>query len=231
MEFYFLDESGDQGAKGSKHLILTLVKLNSAKKAAKIIRDARQHLNQKTIKKRWLEQHGGEIKFSTFPDKEYLFKMMGWIGKLKPEIIYVVADKKGLPFETRQKILPILFEVALGEGSVKRIIADLDFVGRNSEYFALTKSSVRYTDRAGKRTQRVDISLTNIKRSDISSVPTEIPIIEIKHQNSRMCDELQLVDLISGAIFCNFEHSEERYIKSLKEAGAVIRKIRSDIRK
>jgi penicillin-binding protein-related factor A (putative recombinase) len=76
MEFYFLDESGDQGARGSKYLILTLVKLRSIKKALKIIKEARQHLTLKTKKRKWLEQHGGEIKFSTFPDKEYLHKIM-----------------------------------------------------------------------------------------------------------------------------------------------------------
>ena len=156
MEFYFLDESGDQGARGSKYLILTLVKLKSAKKAVKIIQEASNRLTLDTRGRKWLEQHGGEIKFTTFPDKNYLAKMMKQIGELKPEITYAVADKGGLPFETEHKILPLLFEAFSGETPVKKIIADLGFVGKKAAFFAMAKRSTQYVDKVGKKINRIE---------------------------------------------------------------------------
>jgi hypothetical protein len=140
-----------------------------------------------------------------------------------------VADKGGLPFETEQKILPLLFEVVFSEKLIQKITADLGFVGRKSSYFALTKRTVRFRDRTGKKIDRVQIPITRVKKEEIHSIPKDVPIIEIRHQNSRMCDELQLVDLVSGAIFCNYEYSKDVYFKTLKEAGAIFRDIKSYI--
>lgn len=225
MEFYFLDESGDQGADGSKHIVLTLLKIRELKKAVKIIRNAKRSLLLKSKGAKWLNQHGGEIKFYGFPDENLLLKILKEIAALKPEIIYVVAEKGGLPFRTEQKILPLMFESLNKTNSEmpKKIIADLDFVGKNSIFFALSKTIKEYSTQINTKEQEVFVEAIKIKMTERKKIQERgIPVVEITHKSSRINEGLQIVDLVSGSIYQKYEHNKEKYLHCLETEGAKI---------
>ena len=66
-ESAYIDESGDDGAKGSKYFVISLWCTSERKEISKIVRSTKQRLLAKNKTARWLNKKGGEIKYSGFP--------------------------------------------------------------------------------------------------------------------------------------------------------------------
>ncbi|MCD6575739.1 MAG: DUF3800 domain-containing protein, partial [Nanoarchaeota archaeon] len=111
MEFVFIDESGDNGSKGSKHLVVTTMCIKSKKKIAKIIRNTKKRLLSKNKFARWLNKNGGEIKYSNFPDESLLKRTLSKLAEEDITIHYIVFKKNNLPItlEMKKNILALLF--------------------------------------------------------------------------------------------------------------------------
>ncbi|MEA3229541.1 MAG: DUF3800 domain-containing protein, partial [archaeon] len=136
MEFAFLDESGDLG-KNSKYLVLTLVCTRKIKEITKIVRKTKQKLLEKNKCAKWLNQHGGEIKFYGFPDKNILKKLLNDLSETKMHVYFLCIKKGGVINQNiKYTILGELFQHSI-ENSDKifpeKIIADLNFFNKHKK--------------------------------------------------------------------------------------------------
>ena len=106
MEFAYLDESGDLGSQGSKHLILTLMCTRKKKEISKIIREAKKRLLDHNKTARWLSRRG-EIKFYSFPDKDLLKRTLKKLADVEMNIYFVIFEKDGttINVDVKQTIL------------------------------------------------------------------------------------------------------------------------------
>jgi len=212
MKFAFLDESGDPGVKGSNNLVLTLMCTSQKKKINKIVRITKQRLLQKSKTAKWLSRHGGEIKFYGFPDKHLLRKTLTKLAQLDLKIYSMAFKKDGIPVDQKIKpnIVSDLFRIVFDDPKkekFQKIIADLDFFNneKTNRFLLLECSSKR-------------IEFSHIDESTFNTIKNKADkfILEIEHRNSRITEELQALDLISGAIFLNEEHDNSEYFNIIK---------------
>lgn len=225
MEFAFLDESGDPGEKGSKKIVMCLVCTRQKKKLNKIIRNAKQRLLRKKKTTDWLNRMG-EIKFYSFPDKNILIKTLKEIAKLDLKIYYICFKKNGKKFDTKYKetIMSRLFWHIFEKSGKKKpqsVISDLDFFGKLPSYFSLSnyqKKEVK-VDNKGRCLWQCDISFEIISPTTYEKLKQEKDsfLIKIDPINSRIMDELQAVDLISGSIFQYLEKGNSGYYDIIKK--------------
>ena len=99
----YIDESGDCGANGSSCLVLTYICLDERKKVSKIIKKTKEALQLTKTGKRWLNKHGGEIKFNSFPDKHLLLKTLEELSKLNFDIMFRAFKKDGKNIHSSEK--------------------------------------------------------------------------------------------------------------------------------
>ena len=239
MEFAYLDESGEEGALGSKNLVLTLVCTSQNKKLSKIIRNTKIKLLNKKRNSKWLASKGGEIKFSCFPDKELLKKTLKEISNLDIRVYYlgIIKENKKLKKEVRQFIMTYLFEHIFENGNKiipQKIIADMRFFNnKKKNYFLLEKyESQNQKNIDENKPDKIEISFSHItdeKELDELKKDSSNIIVAIEHQNSRHSDELQATDLICGSIFANIEYKNSEYVNilsssKLKIKGRLIKK-------
>jgi hypothetical protein len=228
MEFAFLDESGDLGARGSKHLVLTLLITSRKKELIKIVRETKRELLRKNKCSRWLNRHAGEIKYYGFPDKDILKRALRKISEIKSMAFFIALEKNGCSFPQHAKthILASLFRHIQLTGNTKipqKIIADLNFFNKKKINRFLFTSHEPHSNK-NEKIQKEDsccrekISFTELNDEDYKKMKNkkEEFIIEIEHRNSRICEELQALDFICGGIFAYIERNESNYINILR---------------
>lgn len=207
----YLDESGDPGANGSEYLITSLWCTPPYKKISKIIRKAKQQLLRNKKHSRWLSQRGGEIKYSGFPDDHLLRKTLRELSKLDSHLFYFAYKKQGKTLTRENKnfvVLNSLFTHKDDFGSVpKKIIADVDYFSNNKISYCISR--IIKNEKEGRKI----IELMNATEFKNAKIDEGAEISKVEHHNSKMSDELQALDLLSGAIFCKFERKDEDYFK------------------
>ncbi len=233
MEFAYLDESGNLGAAGSKNLVLTLMCTRKKKEISKIIRDAKKRLLDHNKTSRWLSRRG-EIKFYSFPDKELLKRTLKKLADIEMNIYFVVFEKNGtiINADVKQTILAHLFRHIMKkpEKRIKKVTADLNFFNREKvNRFILrnyTLKPVRLKNDLGVEfdAESGEITFSKLNNEEFEKVKDDpsSTIIEIEHHNSRLSDELQALDLISGSIFAFSEHGNQEYIDIISKGKATI---------
>ncbi len=231
MEFAYLDESGDLGSGGSKNLVLTLMCTRKKKEISKIIRDAKKRLLDHNKTARWLSLRG-EIKFYSFPDKELLKRTLKKLADIEMKIYFVVfeKDKIAVSVDVKQTILLHLFRHIMKkpEKMIARITADLSFFNKEKlNRFILrnyTLKPVKLKNDQGLEfdAESGEITFSRLSDEEFGNVKNDPSntIIEIEHYNSRLSDELQALDLISGSIFAFFEHGNQEYINIIGKSKA-----------
>ncbi len=233
MEFAYLDESGDLGSQGSKNLILTLMCTRKKKEISKIIRDAKQRLLDHNKTARWLNRRG-EIKFYSFPDKELLKRTLKKLADVEMNIYFIVFEKDGTIINTdvKQTILAHLFRHIMKkpEKKIEKVTADLSFFNKEKlNRFILRNYTLKPVKLKNDKGFEFDAESGEITFSKLSAEEFEKEknnlsntIIEIEHYNSRLSDELQALDLISGSIFAFSEYGNNGYINLLGKSKAKI---------
>lgn len=219
MEFAFLDESGDSGAKGSKHLLLTLVIVRKRRNIEKIISNYKKQLKRTKKGRKWLLKTGGEIKFYGFPDKKLLKKLVEELA-LGMEHIYSMAFVKNehkMFFGEKAVILGHVINHYYKKASLlpTDIIADLGFISQKGiKYYKVLKYQKVGVE---NKKNEIDISLSLISAKEYKKeiVERKNNVIKVKHINSRTSPILQAVDILSGAIFSNKEKLENKYIQKI----------------
>lgn len=135
MEFAYLDESGDDGAKGSKHLVCTLLITSRKKDIITLIRRTKRRLLRRNVTARWLNRMGGEIKLRNFPDKSLLNKVLKDLSMINMKVYAIAFEKGGKKIDKVNKpvILFNLFKHIFDESKgiiPSNISADLNFFNR-----------------------------------------------------------------------------------------------------
>lgn len=225
MEFAYLDESGDLGEKGSKNLVLCLMVTRKKQEIIKIIRETKKRLLGKNKTARWLNRHGGEIKFYGFPDKVLLGRILKKLLGLDINIYYIVIEKHGkIEQKLKQFILKPLFSHVIEVSNKKlpeKIIADLNFFDESKEILFILQKYTREID--DKKGEIIFNSITKEAYDKLKKNGKEHIIARIIHQNSKLSEELQALDLICGAIFDFVEHNSKEYYEILEKGKAQIK--------
>src|SRR3989344_4880412 len=99
----YIDESGDCGKQGSKCLVLAYICLDEKKKVSKIMRRTKEALMRTKKGKVWLNRHGGEIKFNSFPDQHILLKTLEELANLRFDIMFRAFKKDDKDIHPTQK--------------------------------------------------------------------------------------------------------------------------------
>lgn len=233
MEFAYLDESGDVGAKGSKTLVLTLVCTRKKKKLDQIITNTKKKLLNKKKNKNWLNRNGGEIKFHSFPDDKILTNMLTELSKVDMTVYYYIINKKGksIDFKLKLEILSHLFFhtiVRSKKQAPNQILADLNFFNKQKvNYFHLLKMTYgviqnledeKDFDWSGNCTF---LPIDEEQYKDLKRDPESI-LLKIEHFNSRFSEALQATDIISGCCFQYSEYGNGKFLEILSKNKAII---------
>lgn len=240
MEFAYLDESGDLGSKGSNYLVLTLMCTGRKKELIKIIRDTKKDLLSKNKCSKWLNRNAGEIKYYNFPDKNILERALRKLSKIKIVIYYLAIEKNGdpIPMQYKVSILGNLFRhihEKCGDNKPQKIIADLNFFNdKKVNRFLLMDYKIygiNESRKTGSKPKKGEISFAHLKEEDYQSIKDDKTkmVVSIEHHNSRLNEELQALDLISGCIFSKVEKGDGSLLKilesdNLKVEGAMFLK-------
>ena len=210
----YIDESGDTGKRngGSKCLVLTYICLNEMKKVNKIIKKTKEQLRRTKKGERWLNRAGGEIKFYGCPDKRILIKTLEELAKLKFPIHFIAIYKNGSPINpiVKMQILYDLIAQTFDFNTIPhKIIADKDYFDNKKVAYLVIQDyeEINEGDNANGYKCKIYIADFNvINDSDKLNM-----LISIKHENSKNDVGLQVVDLISGAIFQEMENNDKDY--------------------
>jgi len=225
----YLDESGDNGAKGSKYLIMALWCVSENKRISKIIRDTKQQLLRKSIGAKWLAKKGGEIKYSNFPDKRLLKKMLGELSELESSIYYVALEKKGKNVDNSEKelILRELFWHKIFFGNMpKKIIADKQYFKNRKVAYCLLKE-LTLTEKEIK-TKKYLLKLVEKEEYEKLKRDEWEHIIKIEHHNSQLNEHLQALDILTGAIFYFYENKDPILIDIIRKGNIRIKEYSMD---
>ena len=238
MEFAYLDESGDPGAKGSKKIVMCLLCIREPKKVGKIIRRAKQRLLRKKKTANWYNRIG-EIKFYNFPDESIIIKALKELAKLDIKIYYCCFDKDGKDFDSKLKMTILkdlfwhIFEKC-DKRMPQRVISDLDFFDKKPSYFVLTKylkKKVKFQKKGGGEIDgwqnQIDFAKISKEEYEENKNKEGLFLIKVEPRRSKLCDELQAVDLISGSIFQYLVRDNDRFYNLIKKkvvVGEVFRK-------
>jgi len=222
----YLDESGDEGKKGSKWFVMAYICTKEGKKIAKILKKTKEQLRRTKKGERWLNRLGGEIKFVGFPDERLRLKLLENLSKIgfEARFIAIQKDGKNIPEPEKFQILLNLLAESFSNHQCmpSKIIADKDYF-RNKKICSLAVKNYEeeaYGDREKKKVSYEVFVLEEDKEKENYNLK-----IKIRHENSKEHPELQAVDLISGSLFQEFENNDKTYTdilrKNLKIKGLV----------
>ncbi len=233
MEFAYLDESGDLGSEGSRSLVLALMCTRRKKEIATIIREAKKRLLDHNKTARWLNRKG-EIKFYSFPDKDLLKRVLRKLAQVEMNIYFIVFEKNGTGVgpEIKQYILTHLFRHLMKrpQNKIEKVVADLSFFN-HEKYNRFILRAYTLKELVMKNEHGLDVlgetgEVTYSKLSDEEFEKIKLnhssTIVEIEHCNSRLSEELQALDLISGSIFQLAEYHNKEYLDILGKGKARI---------
>lgn len=236
MEFAYLDESGDLGGKGSNYLVLTLLCTHRKQDIIKVIRETKQRLLNNNKCARWLNRLGGEIKFYGFPDKTLLKHTLKKLANIEMKVYFMCfkKDSKDIGKEIKLLIVSDLFEYIFECSDKKRIdkvTADIDFFNKEkSNYFLLQEYNVCPAELEVKNNKKEEACKTKCNfimldpeaYASLKKDPDKM-VITIEHQNSKLNEELQAIDLISGSIFMFYENENREYLEIFDKSKVKIK--------
>jgi len=225
----YLDESGDDGKRGSKCFVMTYICTNEGKKIFKVLKKAKEQLRRTKKGERWLNRFGGEIKFAGFPEERVRLKLLEELSKLNIEARFIAIEKDGSNIPESEKS-QILFNL-LAESFVNhtkmpsKIIADKDYFKNRKICFLAVKNYIEETYKGGGSNASFEVFLLDDEKEKDSCDF----IIRITHENSKHHPELQVADLISGAVFQEVENNDKTYTDILKKylkLNGIIKKLK-----
>lgn len=224
MEFLYLDESGDLGGRGSKFLILTLVITRKKKDLVKIIVDMKKRLLDSKKGRKWLNRKGGEIKFYGFPDRKLLQNSIERLSQLEMKVLYVAIEKNGNVIEPSKKldIIRLFLEQTLSRSHSQfpiKIISDMNYFRKKRKCYKFQVVKGEHRSQDG---EILKLTIRAMELDKLDDDPSENSIIKIEQRNSRLNEELQATDIISGCIFQYYEHERSNLYNILKKGNIML---------
>ncbi len=214
----YLDESGDSGKNGSKCLVLTYICSDEGKKLSKILKKTKEQLKRTKKGLRWLNRLGGEIKFTGFPEEKIRLKLLEELSNVELEIRFIAIKKEGenISESEKEKILfDLLYESFINHKELpSKIIADKDYF-KNKRISSLVVKNYEEIEYDSGKSKKMSYEIFLAEEGqDLLNCDLIIPI---KHENSKLKVELQVVDLISGAVFQEMENDDKTYTEILRK--------------
>lgn len=226
MEFAFIDESGDCGAKGTKSLALGLMVTSDKKRIVKLVVKTKQRLLMSKSSRKWLNKNGGELKYYGFPDKHILEYFLKELAKFKIRLYVMIIDKNNKDIDETEKgyILTDLFfhVVEFGQNiKPKRIVADGGFLSfqdkKKVSRFLLHKYQKTTLDEPQKG-EKIEIAISLINEEEYIKLKSDTSkmILEVESKDSKLFEELQAIDVVIGCIRDDYEKNSKTHIELLK---------------
>lgn len=103
----------------------------------------------------------------------------------------------------------------------EKIIADMSFFNKEKSNRFLMNEYKIVKDESGNAEVVIEVeSLSDEEYEKIKHDKSKM-IVEIDHQDSKLTEQLQVADLISGAMFCLYEYNDEEFVNILNSKGKV----------
>lgn len=190
VQYVFIDESGDLGARGSRYLILAALILGDDSPLKRIIKNMRRHKFRKELAK------ASEIK-ANHSSKPVIEHLLAQLNKLKNvKIVYVVLEKKKLVNDYLRNDKHKLYNYVAGKLAKNLNPANEQVI-------------VRIDKSKGKQVLQEDFNA-----SFKESLPKgcDKSRVTIFHSYSQAWVGLQFADVLAWACFQKFEHSNSAFI-------------------
>jgi len=190
IKYMYIDESGDLGLRGSKHMVISALIVDDPAPLKRIIKNMRRNRFKKQLRK------ACEIRAnkSSKGIKIYMLEKLNGLDNAK--IFYIVLEKKKLFSEYLKKDKHKLYNYMAGR-LARNIVLDEHRI------------EIRIDKSKGKQLLREDFNeyfLRNLKQR------SRITKVEIYHSYSHSWVGLQFADVLAWSCFQKFEHSNSEYI-------------------
>lgn len=186
----YIDESGDCGEKGSKHLILSALVIENPASLDRIIKNMRRNKYYKELKK------AQEIKANKSSKDLVRHMLLKLNGVEKAKIFYIVLEKKKILSNYLKNDSHKLYNYVAGKLAQNIILHVFDV-------------EIRIGRSKGKQLLQEDFNQYFLmKLNEISSIRR----VTINHSCSYSWSGLQFADILSWSCFQKFEHNNSEYI-------------------
>lgn len=203
-KYIYIDESGDMGEKGSRHLIIVAIIVDEYRPLDRIIKNMRRHKFKKELRK------ATEIKANK-SKPEIVIHMLKKLNEIDVQVICVVFEKKKLfnkyPRSDKNKLYNYV-------------------AGKLAEYILINADlEIRIDKSKGKQVFRKEFNehfkqkLTRNKKLKQR--------IKIHHSYSHAWSGLQFADIVAWSCFQKFEHDYDGYINLLDKEKIKIYNIKN----
>lgn len=218
----YVDESGDISKKGTKHLVLTSVCIDSNKDVYRIIKKIKKKLSQISVGRNWLKKNNGEVKFANFPNYELKKELFGDISLLDMDITCLVIEKNecDIFYEEKRDILFMMLEnhVKNKHRFPFKAILDNDFLGLKKDGYLFLRQYLDFL---------MDGSTTTTSQVVFSEFVKGIPnFVRLEERDSKSNYGIQLADLICGSIFRKYEFNDSTFLDILEKNNKINFKIK-----
>ena len=191
-QYIYIDESGDPGEDGSKHLIIAAVLVKNPALLDRIIKNMRRNKFKKELKK------AREIKANS-SSEEVIVHILEQLNKIPyARVFAIVLEKRKLRSTFLQQEKHKLYNFVSGKLA--------DEIARYGDDFEV----------------RVDRSKNKLLQKDFNdyfkkkiSYKTPRAKIDISHSYSEAWSGLQFADIVAWSIFQKFENSNEKYFDTI----------------
>ncbi|MFA5142109.1 MAG: DUF3800 domain-containing protein [Candidatus Woesearchaeota archaeon] len=189
-KYMYIDESGDLGMGGSKHLILSALLVDNPADLDRIIKNMRRNKFKKQLRK------ASEIKANkSSPElRRHMLKQLTQIKNAK--IFYIVLEKKKIYSDFLKNNKHKLYNYVAGK-LAKQIIVDAYDV------------EIRIDKSKGKQLLQQDF---NDYFTKMLSCKSSINKVKVYHSYSQSWSGLQFADMLAWSCFQKFEHDNSEYV-------------------
>ena len=171
--------------------------------------------------RKWLNSHGGEIKFHSFPDHSLLLTLLRHLSNIEMNVYYVSFKKqeKAVTKEHKKLILTQLLKHSKDEPQNQfpsTIVADMNFFN-NRKVNRFIQIDFERENEKKKKINPIHYYFAEIDEEEYQLIKNDISFkfVSIEHLNSKVSEELQAINLIAGSIFQKLEHKNNEYYNIL----------------
>ena len=190
MQYVYIDESGDLGLRGSKHMVLAALIVENYKPLDRIIKNMRRN------KFRRMLRNASEIKANKSSDEVRMHMLAKLNGLNDAQILYVVLEKKKLFSEYLKNDKHKLYNYIAG-----KLAQNLKLQDAGAE--------IRIDKSKGKQLLQDDFN-AYFKTKLAGSEP------KIFHSYSHGWSGLQFADLLAWSCFQKFERNNPKFLDLIK---------------
>ncbi|MFH1752475.1 MAG: DUF3800 domain-containing protein [archaeon] len=227
----YLDESGDLGAKGSKHLVMAMLITEDIDLLDSLIKSIILKLSGSRKGKAYLKLTGGEIKFRNFPDKNLLMTSLSTISNSNSFIFSVFIDKSKINGVISQGKKELIFRSLVGFAVNKYIVKNIDSLFHSFEKKPANNDGLKSLFSSAKvQNKIIDGAIDYIKTKNITKITADLSYFKQFKESAYYClekiDEKEISkDGLRTTIDVNIKRIKNEEIKNFKDKKCLIIKV------